>query len=911
MKNFRKYKYKNRIQSADRKAGAPNIEFEKFVLDNGLQVIFHIDRKLPVVHVNQWFHVGSKNERPGRTGFAHLFEHLMFQGSANAKGEYFAYVERAGANLREGGVNGTTNEDRTNYFVTVPSPNLEYILWLESDRIATLADSLTQQDFDNQREVVRNERRQGVENQPYGRAFKLISENLFPSGHPYSWPVIGSHEDLVAASMEDVKQFFRTFYTPNNLSICIAGDFDPKEAQSLVEKYYGSLTPGPALDRPGTSTTSLNGEKVVEVNDRVPQERVYMVWPAVPFFAEEEAELTLASMILTDGLSSRLNRKLVYDSQLCSNVLSFNDASEIAGLFVVMATARTGSQLSRIEEIVTEEIQIFAKNGPTVRELARAKTKWEYDYISGLERIGGFGGKADRLNAYNTYLGNPAKFEEDFIRHRRVSRESLKRAVKKLLSTRNRLLVRFHPEASSRTAIPEPDRSHVPILGTDKRFNVPDVQSTTLENGMEVYVVERHDLPKVAVVFGTKAGSIGDPPDKMGVAHLALQTIDRGTRSMTALEIEDALGDLGTSLQGLAAREMSYLSFDVLANNLGRAMPILADVVLRPAFQLSEFKREQELHLDALKQDSNNPNAIASRLRSMLALGSAHPYGRPLRGFPSTIRSITRDDVVDYHRTFWKPGASVLVFAGDVTLKQAAELANLHFGLWKTGIPPEVHIPFPQSIGYGKIYLVDRQDAAQTAVSQILPGPSRLSEDYYPLKLADAVWGSGFMTRLNLNLRENKGYTYGASSTLALYSKAGYWFSGASVQTDKTMESVIEFINELKALEGEKPIADVELAEAKANRVRGFAQQFESLARIAGIVTEMWSYGLPMSDLQKEPEELSKATVATVNSAAQRYAKVENSVLLLVGDLSKIEAPLRHLGVGEVVILDDEGKVVT
>ncbi len=901
---------KRTVQKAIRQAEVPTIEFEKFVLENGLQVIFHVDRKLPVVHVNQWFHVGSKNEQPGRTGFAHLFEHLMYQGSANAKGEYFAYVEKAGANLHEGGVNGTTNEDRTNYFVTVPSQNLEYILWLESDRIATLADSLTQQDFENQREVVRNERRQGVENQPYGRAFKLISENLFPAGHPYSWPVIGSHEDLIAASMDDVKQFFRRYYTPNNLSLCIAGDFDPVQAKPLVEKYYGSLLPGPALDRPKTALAMLSSEKVVEVSDRVPQERVYMVWPSPKYFADEEAELSLASVIMTDGLSSRLNRRLVYDEQMCSNVFSFNDGAEIAGLFVVMATARPGSHLGRIEEIVAEEIRRLAEKGPTTKELSRAQTKWEYDYISGLERIGGMGGKADRLNAYNTYLGNPDKFSDDFLRHRRSSPEGIGRAVKNWLMTRNRLLIRFHPEQSGRSATPAPDRTLVPSLGSDKNFVVPKVQSTRLENGLEVFVIERHDLPKVAVVLGTKAGSIGDLMGKMGVAQLTIQTIDRGTKSMAALDLEDALGDLGTSLIGLAAREFSYLSLDVLANNLDRAIAILADVVQHPAFPSSEFEREKELHLDSLKQESNNPNAIVSRIRSMLAFGRNHPYGRPARGFSSSVRSITREDVVSYHRTFWSPSTSALVFAGDITLKQAVDTARKYFLSWHSRKPPEVVIASPEPFGYGKIYLVDRQDAAQTAVAQILPGPSRLSGDYYPLTLADAVWGGGFMTRLNLNLRENKGYTYGASSRLGLFTKAGYWFSGASVQTDKTKETVVEFINELKDLAGAKPISEVELAEAKANRIRGFAQQFESVGRLAGIVTDLWSYGLPMTDLQKEPDELSKATSDTVNAAAQRYANLQRSVLLLVGDRQKIETPVRELNLGELVVIDEEGKTV-
>ena len=903
-------KPRKRVQLRHRKSGAPTIAFEKHVFDNGLQVIFHIDRKLPVVHVNQWFHVGSKNEKLGRTGFAHLFEHLMYQGSVNAKGEYFAYAERAGANLQEGGVNGTTSEDRTNYFITVPSANLEYILWLESDRIATLADSLTQQDFENQREVVRNERRQGFENQPYGRAFKLISENLFPSGHPYSWPVIGSHEDLVAASMDDVKQFFKTYYTPNNLSLCIAGDFDPGQAKSLVERYYGSLNPGPALERPGASLAALNSEKTVEVNDRVPQERVYMVWPAPQFFAAGEAELSLASAILTDGLSSRLNRKLVYEDQRCSSVFSFNDAAEIAGLFVVMATARVGSQLKRIEEIVTDEIQRLADNGPTARELARAKTKWEYDYISGLERIGGMGGKADRLNAYNTYLGDPGKFEEDLARHRRTTPDTVRRAVKDWLATNHRLLVRFHPEESRRTTIPAPDRGHIPSLGTDGTFVVPEVQSMRLKNGLAVYVVERHDLPKVAVVFGTKAGSAADPPEKMGVSQLVIQTIDRGTKSKAALEIEDALGDLGTSLQAHAAREVSYLALDVLTDHIGAVVAILSDIVLQPAFRTAEFEREKRLHLDSLAQESNNPNAVASRLRSMLALGSTHPYGRPSRGLPSTVKSISRSDVVAFHRNRWNPATSVLVFAGDITLTEAVRLAGKHFGSWETSETANIRIGSAQPFDFGKTYIVDKQDAAQTVVSQILPGPSRLSQDYYPLKLADAVWGGGFMTRLNLNLREKKGYTYGASSRLALFSEAGFWFSSASVQTDKTKETVVEFMNELRDLAGAKPISEVELAEAKANRIRGFAQQFESVGRIAAIVVDLWSYGLPTAVLQKEPDELAKTTSAVVNSVARKYARVENSMLLLVGDRSKIEAPIRELNLGEVVIIDAEGNTV-
>jgi len=362
----------------------PRIVFEKYTLPNGLQVILHVDHKLPMVHVNNWYHVGSKNERIGRSGFAHLFEHMMFEGSKDANTKYLAYIEKAGANLFQGGVNGTTNEDRTNYFESVPSGSLEYVLWLESDRLATLTDVLTKEKLDNERDIVKNERRQGLENEPYGRSFMLIQENLFPYGHPYAHTVIGSHEDLTAASVDDVKDFFKTYYTPNNLSLAVTGDFDVAEAKRLIAKYYGPIPPGPALDRPKHWVPVLSAEKVIEVKDHVPQERTYFAWPSPAFFDPGDAELDLTSLILTDGLSSRLNKSLVYDKQLCSDVVSFQNSEEMAGFFGVWATARPGASLAPIEQTVTEEIARLAKDGLTADELNRAKTKWEFQYITGL-----------------------------------------------------------------------------------------------------------------------------------------------------------------------------------------------------------------------------------------------------------------------------------------------------------------------------------------------------------------------------------------------------------------------------------------------------------------------------------------------------------------------------------------------
>jgi zinc protease len=892
-------------------SAVPKIQFEKYVLPNGLQVILHVDRKLPVVHVNQWFHVGSKNERQGRSGFAHLFEHMMFQGSKNAPKEYFTYAEAAGANLREGGVNGTTDQDRTNYFATVPSGNLENLLWVESDRLATLPEALTKEKLDNQRDVVKNERRQGLENTPYGRWFKLVAENLFPPRHPYANDVIGVHEDLTAATLEDVQEFFRTYYTPNNLSLVIAGDFDPAEAKKLVEKYFGTIPAGPALDRPAKGGVTLDGERIVEVKDRVSQERTYFAWHTPAYFDPGDAEMNLVATILTDGLSARLNKALIYDRQLASNTIAFQAGQPIAGLFVMWVTARPGASLEQIEQIVTEEISRLAKAGPSEEELRRAQTKWEFNFVTGLERIGGFGGKADILNQYNTYLGDPDKFEEDFARYRGATVESVRRAVQEHLDTRDRLLVRFRPEASGRASTVAIDRTVEPPLGSDRPFTAPQVKTARLENGLEIFVVERPELPKVSVALATRAGSISDPDGKSGLASMTARVMRRGTTTRDALAIDTALGDLGTALNWGVGRENARLSLEVLKRNASPALGILADIVFNPSFPAAEFDREKKLALDALAQTANDPQAVAGRAALMLAFGVDHPYGRPPTGLPASVSAIAREDLVQFQMANWKPGSSAMVFAGDVTLAEATELARKHFGGWSGGAASAASVPAPRPPGPGKVYLIDRQDAAQTVVAHVLPAPPRTALDYYAVVLADAVYGGGgFGTRLNLNLREDKGYSYGVFSNAALLSNAGAIIASGGVQTDRTKESVVEFVNELKNISGAKPISETELNRARLTKVRGYAQQFESAGRVADQVLTLWTFGLPLIELQKEPENLLAATLDAVNAAAAKYGNPPGTSLLLVGDLSKIEQGVRELKLGEIVRLDVEGRVI-
>ena len=890
---------------------APEIQFEKYTLPNGLQVILHVDRKLPIVHVNQWYHVGSKNEKPGRTGFAHLFEHMMFQGSKNVPGEYFSVVEELGANLQEGGVNGTTDNDRTNYFATVPSGNLEKLLWLESDRLATLIEGVDLAKLDNQRDVVKNERRQGVENQPYGRWIELLASELFPFGHPYSWSVIGSMADLSAASLDDVKEFFSTYYTPNNLSLVIAGDFDPAVAKQLVEKYFGSIPPGPALARPKVSPVVLTAGKTLEIADRVPQQRVYMVWPTPALYGAGDAELDLAARVLADGLSSRLTKALVYDAEKATSVNAFQFGTEIANCFVVIANARPGVDVAELETLVAAEIAKLAKTGPTPAELDRAKNKLETQYISGLERIGGFGGKADLLNQYNTYLGDPGRFAWDLARWRGVTPAGLQEAARKYLDTDKRLTLRFRPESSTRVDAAGPDRSIAPAVGAEKRFVAPTVASKKLANGLEVFVVERRDLPKVAVQFTTRAGVVADPIGKEGTAYLAAQNVDLGTAKRSALAIESALGDLGTVLTGGAGREGANLQFEVLTRNVDAALGIVAEVLRSPSFPQAEFDREKQNLLANLQQQNNNPNAVAGRVRNFLAFGREHPYGRPAQGLPSTVAAITRDDIARFWQERVKPGSSALVFVGGLGLDEAVKLVEKHFGSWSGGAAPEVRIGPAQTAAAGRIYLIDRQDAAQTVVSQFLPAPAIGDPDDDALTLADSIWGGGgFGTRLNLNLREDKGYSYGVFSNLQQYTDGGIWYGGGGVQTDKTAESVAEFVQELKGLSGARAITASELESSRLRRLRGTSQEYEAYANVGGKIAALWLQKRPLGELQAEPDRIAKVPLAATNAAAAKWARPEKASIVVVGDRAKIEDKLKALNAGEVVVLDVEGNPV-
>ncbi len=887
----------------------PKIAFEKYTLANGLQVILSVDKKIPAVNVNLWYHVGSKNEVPGRTGFAHLFEHMMFQGSKHVVGEYLQLAEQAGANLRTGGVNGTTSQDRTNYFETVPSASLEYALWLESDRMGFLDDALTEEKFKNQQDVVKNEKRQG-DNNPYAVLEYLVAEHLYPAGHPYAHTVIGSLDDLTNATLDDVRAFFNTWYVPNNCTLTLVGDFDVAEAKRLVQKYFAPLAPGEPLSRPGVNIPVLPSTKQVRAKDRSPQGLLVLVYPTPQTFSREEAALDAAASVLGGGKSSYLYKRLVRELDLASSVSVYNACSEISGEFTIRVQARPGRSLEEIRAVVDEEIAAFARRGPTKDELQRERARRAMDFMSGLQRIGGFGGVADRLNQYNTFLGTPDYFQQDYDRYMNVTAADVTREFTKWVAAAHRLEVHITPEKSGRPDAPEFDRSVVPATGSSVSFAAPKTQGTKLPNGLEVVVASRPGLPLVNAQLIIRSGNILEDADKAGESMLTAAMLDEGTTKRSALKIREDLDMLGASLGVGGGKSGSSLSVECMKQHLDATMEIASDVVLNPTFPQDEFARVQKQTLDGILQMKSNPSVIAGQVFNKMLFGSGHPLGIPSGGTESSVQALGIADLKRNYETYWRPNNAALVFVGDITLDEAVQLASRYFGAWKQASLPPLTLPAFSAPKEHVIYLVDRQNAPQSQIRIGSTAPDRYSKSYYDLQVANALLGGAFSSRLNLNLREEKGYTYGAFSMMANARTHGTWVASAGVQTAFTKESLIEFMKEITGIAGARPVTDSELDGMQKNLTRGFVQQFESNGQVLGEVASHVSYGLPVSDIDRYIPSVEQQTPSSIMETAKKYFSFDNAITVVVGDRAQIEAGIRALGWGRVVVVDADGNPV-
>jgi zinc protease len=914
-------------------APLPPINYTEFKLKNGLRVIFHEDHSTPIVGVNLWYHVGSKNEVPGKTGYAHLFEHMMFQGSKNYDDDYFKPIQEAGGTL-----NGSTNSDRTNYWEVVPSNFLELALFMEADRMGGLLDVLNEAKLANQRDVVKNEKRQSYDNQPYGLIGAKINETLYPADHPYHWLTIGSLDDLSAASREDIAAFFRAYYTPRNASLAIAGDFNPAEARRFVEKHFGKIPSGPAVTRPNPPQPRLTESKEIVMQDRVTLPRLYLVWPTVPAYDKDEPATDALANILGGGKSSRLYKTLVYERQIAQNVFANSGSQEIAGRFQIVATARPGKKLEELESAINAEVEKIKKEGPTSEEVERSYNATEASLIFGMQTVGGFGGKNDQLNQYATFVGKPGYFQQDLARYRRVTADDVKRAantyliehrLKATVVPRGKEKPSTEPPAESATAskpatataspqtvakrsAEELSKWKLPTPKADPKFTLPGIQHRQLSNGLEVLIVEHHELPVVTMNLAIKSGSAADPQNRAGLASLTADLLDEGTKKRSALEIANSLTDIGARLGTSADWDSSSTNLVTLTRHLDKALDIYADVVTNPAFNEDELKRARALRLNNIKQQKDNAGAIANIVYASILYGRNHPYGHPAIGDEDSLNAVKVADVRHFYESFYRPNNSTLIVVGDV--KPASIMPQLEraFGGWPKSDVPMIEIPALQNRGQAGIYIVDRPGSAQSVINIGQIGVARSTPDYFPLLVLNTMLGGQFVSRVNLNLREDKGYTYGARTSFAYRRGAGPFAASADVFTNVTKESVAEFMKELRGVRGEIPITEKELKFSKQAIIRGFPRGFETPTQMAQRLSDVVLYDLPDSYFNSYIQNVKAVTLDDVKRVANQHLDPAKMAIVVVGDRKVIEPGLRSLeAVGTTVtFVDMEGKPV-
>ena len=908
--------------AAPRQDAVPRLEHTTFTLKNGLKVILSQDKRLPMVAVNLWYHVGPANEIPGRTGFAHLFEHMMFQGSKHVAADtHFKLLEAAGAS----DINGTTDFDRTNYFETVPSNQLELALWIESDRMGYLLDVLDQKALANQRDVVRNERRQSLENQPYGVAEEALYQAIYPKGHPYHGVVIGSHADLQAAQLGDVQEFFRQYYTPNNASLAIVGDFDPAAARKLVEKYFGGLKRGAEVPKITATTPPIAAEKRLTVTDTVQLPRVYMAWLTPAIFTPGDAEADLAGNILGGGKSSRLYKALVYDKQIAQAVTTTQESLILGSKFTIEATARPGHTADELETVINEELKRFIQQGPDAAELERAKNTIETRIITGLETLGGFGGKADRLNSYEHYLGTPDYLGKDLQRYRGATLLAVKRFAEQYLQPAKRIVLFAIPGEKKLAAespagpdpaaggaqsvnVAEPWRKDMPKPGTVKAAQLPTPDQFTLPNGLKVIVSERRELPVVSASLVFASGSGANPADMPGLANFTAAMLDEGTKTRNALQIADETARLGATLATASTMDQSQISVTSLAAQFPRALDLLADVAQNPTFPQEEVERQRASRLATLVAQRSNPSQIAGRVMASALYGPAHPYGYPELGTEASNKAVSRAAMENYWKQQLVPGNAALVVVGAVSRKELEAMTTKAFAGWTGKAAARAKLSAPAGTA-AKLVIVDMPGAAQTQLRVAGLGVPRATPDFEALEVVNTLLGGLFTSRINLNLREDKGYTYGAFSTFAFRQEAGPFFVGAGVRTDATAPAVTEIYNEIRKMKDVEVSMD-ELTLGKDSLVRSMPGRFETTGQAAGSFATLFVYDLGLDYYSKYIERVVGIDAAAAHAAARKHLQPERMLVVAVGDRQKIEAELKKLNLGAAEYRDVDGNVV-
>ena len=872
------------------------IKHEKIVLPNGLTVLVHEDHSVPLVAVNVWYHVGSRDERRGRTGFAHLFEHFFFNGSQNYPHGFREAMDDLGANNR----NGTTNTDRTNFFEDVPVSGLERTLYLEADRMGFLAANINQEMLERERGVVQNEKRQG-ENQPYGRAFDRLLQAMYPYSHPYSWSTIGSMEDLQAAKLEDIKEWYSTYYGPNNAVLALAGDITVEQARALVTKYFGAIPPGPPLPRLKAWVPDLDGDLRDSMQDRVPQHRIYRAWPLPPGGERDIHALELFASVLSGSESSPLDRRLVYDTQLATNVGAFVDASELTSTFIVTVDVKPGVDPAQAERELDATLAALMKQGPAPADLQRARTRFLAEFARRSERLGGFGGRSDVLAESQTYHGDSEAYLQRLRDLATLAPAQVQATAKTWLSRHHATLI-VEPFPDLRAGKDDFDRTQLPALGAPPKVAFPQMQSATLSNGMKVVLLERHSVPLVRMALTLDAGLSADPSTAPGTSRFALDLLLKGTTSRDTYRLADERDALGATLSVGNSLDQSFVYMGALRANLGGSLDLLADVARNPAFPAEMIDIQRKQQLAAIEQQRANPSGAVQRLLPQLLYGPEHAYGIPGGGLgtQASVTTLQRAELLDWHRRWFTPSNATLVVAGDITLAALMPELERSFGSWRGAAAPTKALSAPNSPGRGKVYLVDKPDAPQSVIIAAHLGPTGATPGDLALETVMRNFGGMATSRLNRNLRLEKHWSYGTSGSVSGARGPRSFVVVAPVQTDRTRESMVEVMKEIRGVAGARPLVGEEYDSIMRSQVARLPGRFETLDALVSAAVDHVNTGRAPAYYYDYAQNLQALDPAALAEAG-RMVKADELVWVVIGDLKKIEAGVRELGYGEAV----------
>ena len=883
------------------KAQEIDIPFEKFELDNGLTVVVHEDRKAPVVAVAVWYKVGSKDEPQGKTGFAHLFEHLMFNGTENYDDEWFGPLQEVGAT----GLNGTTSFDRTNYFQTVPTPALDRILWMESDRMGHLLGAITQEKLDEQRGVVQNEKRQG-EDQPYGKVFDRVIPSLFPVGHPYAHLPIGSMSDLNAASLEDVEAWFKQYYGAANAILVLSGDINAAEARPLVQKYFGDIDAGPALTKWDAWVPKRSANSRETMQDKVPQTRLYRLWVAPEDTNPVSTDLFVAASVLGDGKNSRLYKELVHDQQIATNASVFNLELQMASIFGVSIDVKDGVDIATVERELDKIMMEFLRKGPTTDEVELVATKNKASIIRGLEEVGGFAGKAQTLAQGELLAGDPGFFKQELALLDKASKKSVLNASREWLGDGwHQLVVNPFPEYT--TAETGVDRSTgLPDVTGETQLSFPAIQEATLSNGMKVNLAERSTIPVVNVAMQFDAGYAADKGNKLGLANFTTAMLDEGAGKYDALELSAELEKLGAELSAGSNLDTTSVSMSMLKENLEDSLALMGDVLLKPNFEAEEIERQRALILNGIAQQKAQPVAIALTVLPPLIYGEDHAYGIPFTGTGTeeAVASISREDMIRFKDQWMRPDNGTIFVVGDTTMDEIKPELERVFGKWKVagekGSKEIAEVTLPET---GRAIIIDRPGASQSLILAAHIAPPTGADNNIAIDAMNETLGGAFTARVNMNLREDKGWAYGAYTFLQEAQGQRPFMVYAPVQTDKTGASLQELVKELNAYKGDKPPTQAELTRVVFDKVRSLPGQFETSSAVLSSLLSSDRFARQLNYPETLPEKYQALSVDDLEQAATEVVHPEKLTWVIIGDASVIQAEVEAAGVGEVSVM--------